>query len=61
MVKEFTLNLQNLVAVIKRLDILIYISEIIQSFKEIQRLKEMFESLWTQNEPTYDLPALEAI
>ena len=61
MVEEFSSNLQKFLVDIKRLDILIYISGIIEIFKEIQRLKDIFESIWTKNEPTYDLPALEAI
>ena len=43
------------------LDIMIYIRGITTSFKEIQRLKDIFESIWTKKEPTYNLPALEAI
>ena len=43
------------------LDIRIYIRGITTSFKEIQRLKDIFESIWTKKEPTYNLPALQAI
>ena len=60
MVKDFTSNIENFVGEIKRLDILIYISEITKSFEEIQRLKDIFKSIWTknENEPTYNLEAI---
>ena len=59
--KDFSSNLENFIGVLKMLDILIYIRGITTSFKEFQRLKDIFESIWTKKEPTYDLPVLESI
>lgn len=61
MLGKFSTSLDKFVDVIKMLNTLIYIRGITTSFREIQRLNDMFESIWTKKEPTYDLPTLEAI
>ena len=61
MLKDLSTNLEVFVAEIKMLDISTYNRGITKSFEEIQRLKDMFKSIWTKTEHTYDLPALKKI
>lgn len=59
---DFIINLEKFFDIIKEFNAYIYyIRGISNSFVEIQRLRDIFESILTEQEGLCDLPALQAI